>query len=650
MATRTIGTEIVLTGEKAFNDAMKGVNNNLKNLRADMVLTTAEFDGNTDSIEALTAKQKILEQSVDQHRAKVDALTRMYEKQVEANGENSAAADKYRLQLTQATVALVKEENALKGTVSAIKNKVDAENDAKAAAAAAEKAAREQAKAQAEAAAAAEKLAKKQEFLAKTNPVKQIKKASDGYRHLVERLAEAQEKTEQFAEKQKKAGELLKQVSKPITVLPTVTGKAVSGVTKGVGAITAASAAGVAALGAAGIAAVSLMASAAKESAEAAKAAQEAGETLTETQQKWLAYSDQLGALDGAVANAKSAIAGVLLPVLGDLSAEGAAFLSDFAADMEATAGNTERQGQVMAEYIHRGAKLIKEKLPEYIEVGKELISGLLTGLSADADDLMDMGIDLVMYLLDGIIEYAPDLAQAAIVLVEKLVQSLTDRGPDLLTSAVGMVSEIVTGLAKAAPTLVPAAMQLVMQLVLALVSNAPLLLEAGLELIYGILSGIFNGLGDISGSAGEIVDVFKESFEACFDIFKNIGGKIIALIKQGISDAWGNLVSWFNSLWDNLFSDRDVNVNVNGNSDNGELPDGSAAAGLAYVPYDGYLARLHRGETVLTATEAAAYRRSKVGGQTTKQFNLTINTQSLSKEELDMIVAYVNGKLGDDL
>ena len=33
MATRTIGTEIVLSGEKQFNDAMKGVNNNLKNLR-----------------------------------------------------------------------------------------------------------------------------------------------------------------------------------------------------------------------------------------------------------------------------------------------------------------------------------------------------------------------------------------------------------------------------------------------------------------------------------------------------------------------------------------------------------------------------------------------------------------------------------------
>jgi hypothetical protein len=38
----------------------------------------------------------------------------------------------------------------------------------------------------------------------------------------------------------------------------------------------------------------------------------------------------------------------------------------------------------------------------------------------------------------------------------------------------------------------------------------------------------------------------------------------------------------------------------------------GSHAGGLDYVPYDGYLAQLHRGESVLTAEEASLYRNNK--------------------------------------
>lgn len=113
MAIRTIATDLTLTGEKAFNDQMKAVNSNLKNLKSEMAVTASAFDSSADSTETLAKKQRILQETVDQQREKVRALTEMYAKQIETSGENSAAADKYRQQMNYATADLNKLEKQL---------------------------------------------------------------------------------------------------------------------------------------------------------------------------------------------------------------------------------------------------------------------------------------------------------------------------------------------------------------------------------------------------------------------------------------------------------------------------------------------------------------------------------------------------------
>lgn len=115
MATRRIDTEIGITlaGEREFNDQMKAVNNNLKNLKSEMAAVASEFDGNADSTEALTKKQRILQDTYDQQKEKVRALNEMLKKQIEQFGEDSAAADKYRQQLNYAQAELNKTKKAL---------------------------------------------------------------------------------------------------------------------------------------------------------------------------------------------------------------------------------------------------------------------------------------------------------------------------------------------------------------------------------------------------------------------------------------------------------------------------------------------------------------------------------------------------------
>lgn len=575
MAVRTIGTDIKLTGEKEFNDGMKAINSNLKTLRTDMAATSAEFDGNANSVSALTAKQKILKESVEQQKVKIDALKSRLALVNKEYGENSAQADRLRQQINQATVAMSKEEKALDDTSKALRMKFNV-----------------------------------------------LRNAASGYISFVDKLAEAKDGLDEFSEKSKKASELLKLVGAPATAIPTAAVKSTAALVK-------LSAAAVAAGAAVGVAAVTAMAGFAKEAAEAAKAASEAGETLTDTQQKWLAYSDSLGALDAAVAGAKSALGGILLPALQDLSTEGAAFLNDFTKDMEAAAGDTEKQGKILSDYIVKGAKLIKEKLPEYVKLGKELLSGLGEGLSESGPEILDIGLEIVMDMLELIIDNAPLLAEAGTTLIMKLIEGLIDKGPDVLTSAVGMVTQIVSGLAQAAPDLIPAAGQLIVTLITALVQASPQLLLAGLELIYGIISGLIDGLGYIIESADEIIAALVTEFANNAERFKKIGNDIIQKIKQGLSDAWDNFKRWFLDLWNGLFGNLSVKIPVEGSKTS--VPKGNLDT--SFDVQDTF-SRSRSGATYTTGNG--------------KTVNLYFYAKTITEAEIHMIVDIVNRELGD--
>lgn len=611
MAPRTIGTEIKLEGEKTFNDQMKAINAGLKTTRSDMAALTSEFADNADSAEALRAKQKLLQSSVEQNQDKVQLLRKAYEDAAKTYGENSAQAQKYKQQLNYATIELNKQKKALADNTAAL-NKLGSEEK-------------------------------------KYTPVTQ--KMADGVKKASDKLKDLAETAKTKARNWPVLAEAIDIATGKIKILEKATnaagkslklmGTGVAGVGKVVGGASAAAAAGVAAIGAGGVAVLGAMAGMAKEAADAAKAAQEAGEELTETQQRWLAFSNQLDALSGSATAAKGAIAEILLPMLGDLSTEGGAFLDSFVQDMEGAAGNTQKQTEILGQYIANGAKLIIDKLPEYMKAGREILSGIFQGFDENSDQLLDMGLDLVMDLLKFIMDSAPALAEAGIEMVMQLIEGID--GQDLADTSAQLVDKVITGLAKAAPALIPAAAKLVLEVVVGLARNAPMLLSSGGDLIVALVDGILAALGDVGAAADEIMDVFISMLRNSDSKLLQFGADAIEWIKNGILAAWDGLVSLFNNLWDNLFTGRDVDVNVNPSA-SGEI-DGSHAAGLRYVPFDGYLAQLHRGEAVLPADEAAAYRAGQ--GAQTNVFNLTINTKSIAKEDMDMLVSYMNGKLG---
>ena len=112
---------------------------------------------------------------------------------------------------------------------------------------------------------------------------------------------------------------------------------------------------------------------------------------------------------------------------------------------------------------------------------------------------------------------------------------------------------------------------------------------------------------------------------------FVDIGHQIVDSIMSGISAAWDGLVSWFNGIWNSLFGSRNVNVNVNANATSSGV-NGSHAGGLDYVPFDGYIAELHKGERVLTADEARGYNNRSNSGYDERPIKIVVQSVLDSK------------------
>lgn len=141
--------------------------------------------------------------------------------------------------------------------------------------------------------------------------------------------------------------------------------------------------------------------------------------------------------------------------------------------------------------------------------------------------------------------------------------------------------------------------------------SQIPITLSGLFNSAWRSIKNAFSGWNEFF--SGLVNDV-KSIFSNIGDFFWDVGSDIVNSIRNGISNAWNSFSNWFENLWDSLFGNRSVEVDINGNDNTSRRlrsVDGSCAKGLNYVPYDGFVAELHEGEMILTSDEAKKYRAS---------------------------------------
>lgn len=104
----TIGVKAQIDGGKEFKQDLNNMADQFKTLKSEMKLTESQFDKNDKSVNALSAKNKILAQSMELQQQKVETLNKALQSATNKYGEGNKEVEKFKQQLNYAQAELNK--------------------------------------------------------------------------------------------------------------------------------------------------------------------------------------------------------------------------------------------------------------------------------------------------------------------------------------------------------------------------------------------------------------------------------------------------------------------------------------------------------------------------------------------------------------
>lgn len=240
-----------------------------------------------------------------------------------------------------------------------------------------------------------------------------------------------------------------------------------------------------------------------------------------------------------------------------------------------------------------------------------ELQNGIEQQKNLIVSEFGKLGIELPEELANAIMETEPEVQQTVIAMLQRLKDGTALKKDEIKTifKAIGYEApqELVTQLSELSPQVQAQAINLLTQLQTAESSKRPEILQQlnnlGIKMDDNLISGLDSKKGEVENKGKEVGKTGNKG------ISKEVGVSVNAPKVKDIDNAEAvgkraraAIASCFTTAIGVKIKAAIENVKTNIN--------GSHANGLDYVPYDGYIAELHKGERVLTEQENRDYNR----------------------------------------
>ena len=248
------------------------------------------------------------------------------------------------------------------------------------------------------------------------------------------------------------------------------------------------------------------------------------------------------------------------------------------------------------------------ESIGQFItDVGESISNSFSNFIESTGEFLSNMGnaiSDGLRSIVNFVVEWGSGFIEKGKEIASSFVENFANFFKDLSERVMGFISDLIEKISNWGSNLVSLASQI-----------------AG-SFVDSITSGIDGILSTFRSLFENLVDLIVNFKDRLF----NAGKELFTSLFEGVKSVWENLKSWFSGILSTV-SDmvskvtepiKNVYNKVTG------FFNGSHANGLDYVPFDGYVAQLHKGERVLTKEESKEYNnnRDTSGGDTFNFYN----------------------------
>lgn len=282
---------------------------------------------------------------------------------------------------------------------------------------------------------------------------------------------------------------------------------------------------------------------------------------------------------------------------------------------------------EIMAKIVPIITSLFEEMLPPILELAEQLfpvlidlIMQILPPCTEIISAILPVITELLQMLLPPILEIVEMVLPLLLSLIEPLLPLLQPILA-LLQPVIDLLMMIITPLIEIINEVLPPLITIISKVI----EVAIIPLQAQLTTVAGIVGGTFTAAFDsiknvietakniLSGLIDFVKNVFTGNWKGAWDSVVKIFSDIFTGIKEGfkipinwVIDGINAFIKGLNKIqipdWVPVVGGKGLNI--------AEIP--RLRIGMEYVPYDDMPALLHKGEQVLTESEADEYRKSK--------------------------------------